>query len=127
MPPRHESFHRYAQALLPYRTPDLSTDERLTLLQGVVVDLILEIQALRMVMADAGPSLRAAYAERYRKVAALSHNGASVTTGVEKMLMAFIDADGRGEGELREEPMLRRLGIDVDEYRREVEVLERLS
>jgi len=121
-----ESFTRYASALLPYRAGTADTEARLTLLQGVVFDLLIEIQALRAVVTDV-PELRGRYAESYRKAALLSHNGAGVVPSFEKVIRQFIDVDHGGEGEHREEPMLRRLGVDVEEYRREAEYLSQLT
>jgi len=126
MPQTHESFLRYRRALTPW-SHELSTEERLELLQGVVVDLLIEIDALRSTLADAAPELRKAYAARYRDAALLSHNGAGFMSPIEKVLLSFIDVDGLGEGELREEPMLRRLGLDVAAYRSAAAFVAELS
>src|SRR5262245_57678030 len=121
-----ESFTRYSNALLPYRAGTAATEERLALLQGVVLDLLIEIQALRAVVADV-PELRKRYAERYREAALLSHNTAGLVTSLEKVIRQFIDVDHGGEGEHREEPMLRALGVDIEEYRREAELVSQLT
>jgi hypothetical protein len=133
----NDPLARYRRALLPLPTDATSAEDRALLLQSVVLDLLLEVHALRMTIADAGPELRTRYADHYRRIALLSHNTAGLVMSSEKLVRAFLDGGlgrqelavlgGEGEERLREEPMLHRLGVDVDRYRSDVMSVEQLT
>jgi hypothetical protein len=111
---------RYSRALNPLVSRAVPPAEHVFLLQTVLLDLLTEVQALRDTLAEA-PELRARYAAHYRHSMLRAHNAAGVITPLEKVIAAFVDPEGNGEGELREEGMLRKLGVDIEEYRREAE------
>jgi hypothetical protein len=133
----NDPLARYQRALLPRFTPATSEEDRALLLQSVVLDLLLEVHALRMTIADASPELRTRYADHYRRIALLSHNTAGAIMSSEKLVRAFLDAGlghqelvalgGDREERLREETMLQRLGVDVERYRHDVTLVEQLT
>jgi hypothetical protein len=113
-------LERYNRALNPFTSRSVPPQEHTVLLQSVLLDLLVELRALRDTIAET-PELRARYAARYRESALLGRNSAGVIMPAEKVIRAFLDPDGQGEGELREEGMLRKLGVDVEQYRQEAE------
>lgn len=113
-------IERYQRALNPFVSRSVPAQEHTMLLQSVLIDLLVEVRALRDTLADT-PELRARYAAHYRRAALLIHDATGVILTADKVIRAFIDPDGKGEGELREEGMLRKLGVDIEAYREEAE------
>jgi hypothetical protein len=95
---------------------------RIALLTELVLDLALEVEALRAERAGAAAKTGdGAYAEAYMKSAAVAHSGAGVVPGWLKLMTRFYSTseedntlDGRP---LRELLLLRRLGVDEDRLR----------
>lgn len=113
---------RYSRALNPFVSRAVPPAEHTVLLQTVLLDLLVEVQALRDTLADT-PELRARYAAHYRRNVLRAHNAAGVVLPLEKVLRAFVAPDGNAEGEYREEGMLRKLGVDLEGYREEANLV----
>lgn len=95
-------------------------------LVAVVMDLMMEVEALRRAIASAS-----GYPEAYRSTALLTHDASGPSTGWDKLLHRFYpeDQDARGRA-WRESLMLRRLGCsseDLEAYQREAEGMEVLT
>lgn len=95
---RHEAQRRPEQV-----------DRRLEALTELVLVLAAEVEGLRGALARVAPK---EYGEEYRKALVLSNNAAGVSPGTAKLLARFYSGGGAG---LREEDMLRRLGISEAE------------
>lgn len=76
--------------------------ERAAALSSLVMDLLVEVQALRLAVA-AVPEAREKYREAYESTYVLSHNSAGVTPGQVKVLKEFLTQ--------REGAWLKRLGV----------------
>lgn len=85
-------------------------DERLLVLIELVTNLAVEVEGLRQALATVAP---AQYAHAYREALVLARNSAGPFSGGEKVLAGFFS--DHGTELLREEPMLRRLGLSDEE------------
>lgn len=107
---RHEAQQRPEQV-----------DRRLEVLTELLIVLAAEVEGLRGTLARLAPK---EYAEEYRKALVLSHNAAGISPGTAKLLAQFFSDEG---ATLREEDMLRRLGLSEEEiakHRKEVETVQ---
>jgi hypothetical protein len=92
-----------------------SPADRFNVLVGIVLDLMMEVQALRDERLRRGQDL-GSYRESYRDNALLPHNSAGTSTGWEKLLREFYPRQRRPDGRVwRESLMLRRLGFTAAE------------
>jgi len=85
-------------------------DPRVELLIGLVLDLFLEVEALRATMLSTGAGAAgkdSAYGRAYRDTAYLTHNSCGLSSGEEKLFALFYHAGGMGRA-WRESLMLRR-------------------
>ena len=106
--------------------PSEEGGRRLDSLTILVMDLMMEVEALRTALAA-----ESSYRDAYRETGLLTHNSAGPSMGWDKLLDEFYPGtkDGRGRG-WRESLMLRRLGYSPDEieaYRRDAEGMEVLT
>ena len=103
-------------ALLEVEPPSDST--RAAALTHLVIDLLQEVEALRRLAMQLNPH---EYAEAYKASAELAHNGAGITTGLEKLIALYCSDHESGPRELL---LLQRLGCSSTELRRFADVLE---
>lgn len=120
-----ELFNRLRHILEPV-SASASTEDRLrrleaesALLRELVVNLMVEVEALRVLAIEdaqsGGEAVGSRYERAYREAALLKHNSAGVVPGVMKLTARFAEEDP-WFGELR---LLRRLGYtqeQIDEY-----------
>jgi hypothetical protein len=109
---------------------DASTDVRVRLLTLMVLDLFVEVEALRTAVSGKSsrivpgidPSLAAGkspYQTAYLNTVYLTHNSAGPSSGVEKLLARFYPSSREmAAGSLRESSVLRDLGFSEDEVAR---------
>jgi hypothetical protein len=102
---------------------------RINLLTEMVVDLILEVEALRAErVASASKTGDATYAEAYMQTAATAHNAAGVVPSLTKLLIRFYgwqDESAAMDGRpFRELVLLRRLGVSEERLRAFIEHLD---
>jgi hypothetical protein len=121
----NETLRRYELALTPH-APRRSVEEQVAALRSVVFDLLTEVEALRATIAG-DETLRARYAAAYRATAIVAHDSAGLKPGTVKALENFVTAGREEVGLHAEEPMLRRLGVDIVQYRRDVDSLHHLT
>lgn len=80
--------------------------QRAMAMSSLIMELLVEVQALREAVAEV-PAAKAAYRAAYERVCVLSHNSAGVTPGEVKVLQQFLNG--------REGTWLGRLGASADE------------
>lgn len=105
---------------LPFFAPAQPEDlqKKVDTLVTVVVDLLIEVEALRECLATGTK-----YREAYRKTGLCAHDSTGPSMGWDKVVALFYPADRDDDGRAwREALLLRRLGCTADEiasYRRE--------
>jgi hypothetical protein len=110
-------------------------EARVDVLEAVVRDLLMEVEALRQALLHSAPGSggkQSTYANAYREIGLLAHNSSGPTSGLEKLLARFYKRAGeqREAAYGREILMLRRLGFteaDVEAYAQEAENAEQLT
>jgi hypothetical protein len=112
---------------------DSSTDVRVRVLTRMLLDLFVEVEALRTAVSGAGgpavhgidPSLlagKSSYQTAYLNTVYLSHNAAGPSSGLEKVLVRFYPSSGQvAPDTLRESSVLRRIGYSEDEVARYID------
>jgi hypothetical protein len=106
--------HQLAMQIMASRDPS----ERAAALASVVLELLTEVQALRLAVADM-PEAREKYRLAYARTRVLSHNSAGVTPGEGKVLQQFLAG--------REGEWMKRLGAspkDVADFEAECRQVE---
>ena len=109
--------HEIAMALLEVSPPP-SDSGRVAALAHLVIDLLQEVEALRLLAMRSNPQ---EYARAYESSAELAHNAAGITTGLEKLIALYCNDRDAGPREIL---LLKRLGYSSDELRRFANVLE---
>ena len=103
--------------------PSAELEQRIGMLTAVVVDLMVEVEALRGALIGV-----AGYREAYKQTGLLSHDSTGPSMGLEKVIDRFYPRDGDAGGRVwRESLMLRRLGFSADDvaaYREEAKGME---
>ncbi len=100
-------------------SPQPSDSARVSALTHLVIDLLQEVEALRLLAMQLNPH---EYALAYEASAELAHNAAGVRTGLEKLIALYCNDHESGPRELL---LLQRLGYSSTELRRFADVLER--
>ena len=122
---RNMSSREITRDLLGHFLPPRSNDPERTLqtLTKVVLDLMMEIEALRETIASGST-----YHDTYRKAGLLTHNNAGPSSGWDKLISHFYpDDESTEEHTCRERLMMQRLGFsssDIETYKREAEEME---
>jgi hypothetical protein len=98
-------------------------------LAEVLIDLMVEIEALRGAITDLGgdSALRDSYRRSYRRAALLSHNGAGPMPGSDKVIAQFYPLGG---GAWRELLVLERLDYtetETEQFQEEARFVAQLS
>src|SRR5207248_9783524 len=91
---------------------------RVAALTHLVIDLLQEVEALRLLAMELNPR---EYAKAYEASAELAHNAAGLTTGLEKLIALYCTDYEAGPREIL---LLKRLGYSSDELRRVADALE---
>jgi hypothetical protein len=111
--------------LLSSHHSEVPPDPRTEALVAVVLDLLMEVEALRAVLlaSDDGGRNRAAYRRAYQETAYLTHNACGPSSGIDKLLALFYperveEKRGHEVRTWRECVMLRRLGFSEEEITR---------
>jgi hypothetical protein len=106
------------------KAADLS--RRIQMLTTVVLDLMMEVEALRETMVR-GSNYRAAY----REIGLLTHNSVGPSTGVDKLLDLYYPSSATSGGRAwRESLMMQRLGFtqtEMEQYKRDAEDAEQMT
>lgn len=107
------------------------TDSKIQILVAMILDLLMEVEALRaaLLATDAGATGKdSAYGRVYRSTAYLTHNSCGTSAGLEKLLALFYpDKVQANRRTWRESLMLRRIGFseaDIGTYKEEAEQAE---
>jgi hypothetical protein len=106
-----------AMALLEIH-PSPGDSTRTTALTHLVIDLLQEVEALRLLAVQLNPH---EYAQAYEASAEVAHSAAGITTGLEKLIALYCNDHEAGPRELL---LLRRLGYSSAELRRFADLLE---
>jgi hypothetical protein len=105
----------------PHRRVD--PERRLAILSKIVLDLMMELEALRETIASGST-----YRDAYRKAALLTHNNAGPSDGWDKLLGLFYRfEESSGDGPWRETTMMQRLGFtptEIELYQQEAKEAE---
>jgi hypothetical protein len=112
---------------MPSGSGGTERDPRVEVLAGMVLDLLLEVEALRKVVAASALGAGgkdSAYGRAYQETAYLTHNATGPSSGLEKLLALFYprlaQAEGQGGQERRtwrECLLMRRLGFPEEAVR----------
>lgn len=98
--------------------PDAAPSPQVEALLTLVIDLAVEVEALRATVAD-DPQLRATYRARYAEAAMLPHDASGPSGGLHKLLARYYGDETvdewSGPTSWRELLMLRRLGASPDD------------
>jgi hypothetical protein len=116
------------QALfMPASSKGAERDPRIEVLVAMVLDLLVEIEALRTVVSASKLGVggkESAYGRAYQQTAYLTHNACGPSSGMEKLLALFYPPQAEGEERSWYQPMtwreclqMRRLGFSDEEVR----------
>jgi hypothetical protein len=109
--------HEIAMTLLEM-SPSPGEPARVEALTHLVIGLLQEVEALRLLAMRTNPQ---EYAKAYEAAAELANNSAGITTGLEKLIALYCNDHEAGQRELL---LLHRLGYSSGELRRFADVLE---
>lgn len=103
-------------------------EERLKMVVEMVLDLLVEVEALRTAVIRLSGDDASQYRDAYRDAAFLSHNAAGPSSGREKILRLFYPGSAEPDAwGWRETLLLRRLGMsdaDLEKYKKEAKGAE---
>jgi hypothetical protein len=134
----NETSREMGRALFATRRETTSAgDPRTEALVAVVLDLLMEVEALRaavVTVSGEASGKDSAYGRAYRSTAYLTHNASGPSSGLDKLLALFYPAEAEtdsggstGRRAWRERLMLHRLGFseeEIREYKDEAEQAE---